>query len=476
VIERANHIPNPVRLLPPDFNRQARQPMKIIVRPDRVEEARGFGHPILQRLPQRGRIFGHSQEGWLRDTMCAVMRHCAGIDDRVGTPLGDKRRTFYGLEVKVTRVFNWLMGQALTSAAPEALRVARRFPPSCRWEIYYAGVRSPYMLQLAETFPLLALRISQQLHADTDPDRLARRDAARALVEGGARLREVAAVYDWPMALRQVKAGAVHLSFGLLCEQPRLLERMPEPLPQMRRWLRRLRHAHNIGGRDYATWAARHDLGAQEIEDLGDWIKACQHQRDAMLDQEIQGWIEQGNVPPHLEGRLRARLGVDRLFNRPVEGVDRPFVATMSLATVRKLSADWHEAMAKKEEANAQPFPEPWFPASPLLNGYEIVPITNSGDLYREGKAMRHCVGSYSYQVINGSRYIYSIREGDKRIATVEIARDQDNRPALGQVRGPCNAPAPKEVVTAARRWLRSRKNELPAALTQIVGGEAIPF
>src|SRR5438445_4874417 len=75
---------------------------------------------------------------------------------------------------------------------------------------------------------------------------------------------------------------------------------------------------------------------------------------------------------------------------------------------------------------------------------------------------MRHCVGSYSDNVIAGHCYIYSIREGDKRIATVEIARDQDDKPYLGQIRGPCNASAPKEVVEATERWLRRQKNKPP--------------
>src|SRR6266576_2465071 len=135
--------------LPPDWPRRQN---RLVLRPDRVEDASydGIGRPVLQWLPQRGPLFGRSQEAELRDTMCAVMRHCAGITDE-DRPLGDKRRAFYGLEVKATRVFNWLYGQALAAADPEALRVARRVPPSMRWEIYSAAARSLHMRQLAET-------------------------------------------------------------------------------------------------------------------------------------------------------------------------------------------------------------------------------------------------------------------------------------------------------------------------------------
>jgi hypothetical protein len=436
-----SYIPNPVELLrddkgiygiglceeylaadlPPDLRRRQN---RLVLRPDRIEEACGIGRPVLQWLPQRGWLFGRSQEAELRDTMCAVMRHCAGITDE-DRPLGDKRRAFYGLEVKATRVFNWLYGQALTAADPEALRVARRFPPSMRWEIYSAAGRSLRMRQLAETFPLLAYHIAEQ--GVRDQDRCTRQQAAVVLVERGAKLRDVAATAGLPTALRRIKPGAVHLTrttaLNLLCEHPKLLAHMPEPLPRMRRWLRAVQIAHQTGDGGYAAWVAKHatDLNQREIEDLSDWIN-----QQAMM-------------------------------------IERPFVPTMSLATVRELSAQWHEAMAKKDDAEARPFPDPWFPASPLLNGYEIVPITNSADLYLEGKAMHHCVGSYNGLVIAGYRYIYGIREGDKRIATVEIARGQHDKPHLGQIRGPCNAPATEEIVTAAKRWLRSQRNELPA-------------
>jgi hypothetical protein len=157
----------------------------------------------------------------------------------------------------------------------------------------------------------------------------------------------------------------------------------------------------------------------------------------------------------------------------PAEQIERPFVPTMSLATVRELSAEWHEVVAQKEDAKARPFPQPWFPASPLVNGYEIVPITNSADLYREGKAMHHCVGSYSYEVIAGRKYIYSVREGEKRIATFELLRNGNAKAVLGQIRGRCNAHAPKEITDAVRRWLRSQKTELPAIPAPLVVQQA---
>jgi hypothetical protein len=200
----------------------------------------------------------------------------------------------------------------------------------------------------------------------------------------------------------------------------------------------------------------------EESEDIFDWVRACKEQVEARADQELANWI-QLHMPEHLARRIQQH-GVH--FRQSAEQeIERPFVPTMSLATVRRLCADWHEALAKIEDAKAVPFPEPWFPAAPLVNGYQIVPITDSAELYREGRAMHNCVGSYDQRIIAGDTYIYGIRDGDKRIATVEIKRGEDNKAKIGQIRAPCNEPAPKEINAAARRWLRAQKNELPPCL-----------
>jgi PcfJ-like protein len=318
-------------------------------------------------------------------------------------------------------------------------------------------------MQLAESFPLLAYLT--YVHSRGDQDK---RNAASAMVDRGVMLRDIAAIWELPMALRRVKPGAVHLVFGLLQKRPQLLDHMPEPLPQMRRWLIAVRNAESLGGGDYATWVARNwsdirDL--QEMQDLGDWITASALYARAQTNQELEHWAQQ-NAPARLAARVRELVLVEatQQFNPAVNQppIERPFVSSMSLRTVRELSAQWHESVAQAKESEVRPFPQPWFPASKLVNGYEVVPIVNSADLYREGKTMHHCVGSYSHDVIAGRKYIYSVREGDDRIATFELVRNGDAKAALGQIRGNCNAHVPKQITDAVRRWLRSQKIELP--------------
>jgi hypothetical protein len=70
---------------------------------------------------------------------------------------------------------------------------------------------------------------------------------------------------------------------------------------------------------------------------------------------------------------------------------------------------------------------------------------------------MHHCVGSYDEQVASGECYIYSVRNGDERIATVELEKVNGLvRPA--QIRGQCNAQPPKKVRAAVMKWLSEHK------------------
>ena len=128
----------------------------------------------------------------------------------------------------------------------------------------------------------------------------------------------------------------------------------------------------------------------------------------------------------------------------------------MSLKTVTTLSADWHEAVASHMDGPQFAFPPPWYSAA-KCGAYEILPIDNSAELYREGATMHHCVGSYADDVKCGGIYVYSIRRDGKPVATLALARDGRGASPI-QLRGPCNAQPPKEIVATVRRWLRAQK------------------
>jgi hypothetical protein len=136
----------------------------------------------------------------------------------------------------------------------------------------------------------------------------------------------------------------------------------------MRFWLRAVRFAAWISP-DFAEFIAKHttEVGATVdeasiwIEDAADWVRAC--------------------------------LPASDQTPRPgAEFVTRRFSRGMSVKTVTALTHEWHEAVAYNMTGPSYEFPEPWAPAT-KIGDYDVVPITNSGELYREGNAMHHCAG-----------------------------------------------------------------------------------
>jgi hypothetical protein len=276
---------------------------------------------------------------------------------------------------------------------------------------------------------------------------------AKRLVEGSARLRKIAELMGVPMAFRRVKPGAAHLVVAVAdaFEEPRLIDAyMPESLAQMKLWLNCIFLADGVGP-DFVQWTARHatEVGGSPgeaigiLRDFADWVRACYR----------------ASVPPHIR---RAILG-DREFldarfpdEQGEQFVHRPFNADMSLATVTKLSVEWHDAVAANMTGPHSKFPEPWCPGG-ASGGLDIVPITSSSGLYREGKLLHHCAGTYARSVHSGECFFFSVRKDGAPLATLELVRSGAGV-AIGQLRGACNAKAPREVVHAVNSWLRAQR------------------
>ena len=65
-----------------------------------------------------------------------------------------------------------------------------------------------------------------------------RKSVAAHLVDRGARLRDVAAVMNIPMALRRIKPAVAHWATNAICQHPEVLNFMPDATPRQRIWLR----------------------------------------------------------------------------------------------------------------------------------------------------------------------------------------------------------------------------------------------
>jgi hypothetical protein len=441
-----------------------RAPRALILRPDYFERTKPHG-AVLQKIVGgfRNGIFCRSAEEQLRQFIHHEALGRAGLpwppDHR--EPYWSKDRAqqarnrgiYHGLRALSLCVINRLIGELHEAVAdPDAIRAARRFTFRHREEIYRAAALSPRALQLIDVFPVAALAI----YADCWPflpgdsfwlrhaERSDQQQKAKNLVERGARLRDVAAALGIPLALRHLKPGVAHFSSEILVEHPELLHWMPATTSAARIWLLSINFAHRRGGIDYAHWVARH---VPEMPGLANQVT------DTVTD--LLDWV------------LATKVASGREF------VARPFTPAIGVKAAMQASRDWHEAVASMSDAtNHLALPPPWYPPAKQA-AFEIVPITTAADLYREGREMHHCVGSYADRVREGCTYVYSVRQDGKPVATVSLVRHDGNgaltsghggQVAIEQVRGPCNVTPSKAIMSAVRRWLRTQ----PAPAIQI--------
>jgi PcfJ-like protein len=432
-----------------------RPPPPLILRPDCLAR-RPYGYAALQRIVGgfRHGPFEHTVEEELRQFIHHEALRRAGLpwprpDHRERWWSNDKaqqarnRGVYHGLRLLSVGVINRLIGELHEAAAdPDAIRAARRFTLRYREDIYRACAPSRRALQLVETFPVAALAIysDRWFFAYASPDheikldefeRLSRQRAqqqqdAAKLVECGARLRDVAAALEIPLALRHVPPGAAHLVGSVVLRHPDLIQWMPRQTPAAKIWLKLVDFAHNRGGHDFGRWIARHvseipgrlNGVAHTVTDLADWV--C------------------------------AKEGSGREF------VTRSFTPAMGLKAATQASQEWHEAVATNADCRqGYELPPPWYPAE-KQGAFEIVPIVTAADLYREGQAMHHCVATYGDRIREGACYVFSVRQSGERKATVSLVRD-GARVQIEQVRGPCNSTPTTAIMTALRQWLRTR-------------------
>ena len=232
----------------------------------------------------------------------------------------------------------------------------------------------------------------------------------------------------------------------------------------MKLWLRCIHLVKGLGP-EFIEWVAKHSheiVGAPRevlsfLSDLTDWVTAC----------------HRASVPPHIFNAIIGDKDVQFHSPRGEQFVVRAFSPDMSLKTVTKLSSDWHEAVANNMSGPHYEFPEPWCCAGEPC-GFEIVPIVTGADLYREGHALHHCVGTQGHRVHTGETYFYSIRRQKERVATLELLRRGEGV-AIGQLRGSCNSQVSKKLVRAVRSWLRSQR-EFHFPKERKVADDDIPF
>lgn len=91
-----------------------------------------------------------------------------------------------------------------------------------------------------------------------------------------------------------------------------------------------------------------------------------------------------------------------------------------------------------------------------LKHTWTFKELTSAKELTAEGRAMRHCVYSYSRSVGEGRTSIWSVRKDNERVLTIEV---DNHLETIRQVRGFGNRLASKEEASIIRKW--AAKNQL---------------
>jgi hypothetical protein len=129
---------------------------------------------------------------------------------------------------------------------------------------------------------------------------------------------------------------------------------------------------------------------------------------------------------------------------------------------VRQLNADMQH-VAKYGLGWEQPCNYGTLPVEIAFDGVTLVALRSGSQLSDEGRTMRHCVGTYVDDVMSGRCRIYSLRNGIKRLATMEIVSEGKHHWKIAQLKGPCNAKPVQSANLAAIRFIRHVNREVAA-------------
>jgi len=127
-----------------------------------------------------------------------------------------------------------------------------------------------------------------------------------------------------------------------------------------------------------------------------------------------------------------------------------------TMASIFRHMEEWHNELAKVKAAKNRVWNHNLYIKDAEIPSenpqWEITEICTEKELHAEGKAMHHCVYSYTGNCVDGKCSIWSMRGlkslGHERIATIEVRGN-----AIAQVRGQCNAAISNNHSRALRKW-----------------------
>lgn len=308
-----------------------------------------------------------------------------------------------------------------------------------------------YAIEYLEQAPAIIVFVTWGAEARTYADRAVIAQRFGSAVHRGPKLRELMAGFSAPLPLRALKGGACipsNMSTILSLRKippSDLAQAIPEEIGQQIRWLRLLR----------------------------DWLHLCGHYS---FMKDFDGWwlwmvkASGAAIREDMPG-IEKRAGdiFDFLYRgRKILNPDWTFRGALA-ATER-----WHKELAARQDQvkflaqhgfgfedrrDYAPLPE-----TVDEGGFTFTALKSGLDLFLEGQAMRHCAANYVREVMLGGTRIYSIRQGEDRVATMEL-HPRGEQFVMAQLKGPCNSQPKKPVRSAAEAFLQASNEAIKRSL-----------
>lgn len=296
---------------------------------------------------------------------------------------------------------------------------------------------------LVYTFPALAIWIAAGQGAQTA------RFAALQAVADGKTLKDVAAAAGLPYWLRKLPPEA-------------FVEKVPE-LPGSDSFSRRIVNTVPCDPEVTAMWL--HWVVAGERlcgERFAVWIGSKQIYSSDGPGGDIL-WPLAGYAWFSLCGRGEAR-GLIR----------RPWQPAMSFVVAAEETRNFVLRLLLDHCRDAAGVCGRWY-VEQRASGYRVVPLRKVGELEEEGSVMDNCVATYAPAVAKGECLIYSIRRGNRHVATMEVRANwaRGGEPVITQLYGYGNGPADQGVVRAVTKWL-GRQGRYPVSAPKSVADATV--
>lgn len=301
----------------------------------------------------------------------------------------------------------------------------KRFGAGLRARVAELVAEHIYFEDLLWSFPAVLHALALAREDDT------RAEAARAFVRNRAALRMIAGALQIPFWLRSLQVEAFA---GPLPDLPdtksfefRAANHIPKNGKDGRRRLALVSAAYQACDENFALWVARHPNNFDEEQ--------------GAETAAILGLFAWHSARPLLEAS---------------QTIARPWKAEMSVQEVRASAERWIDALHVPLYGHVRDVRLAAANPERAVNGIEFVRLRTPDELLDEGQAMNHCVASYVGSMAKGCSLIYSLREKEQRVATLEVRfpRAKFGRPLSEQLRGPNNAEPPHHVWTAMHAWL----------------------